>query len=195
MPGNSFQLTPDVKYLITLGDAPRDGDSVIANTGGDPIRHLVPNTEHWSLTPAFMDALQSAKEGQLLTFQGATLESPPTGFPVLDAYPMFLLPTNVLWTAMTSSPSGDLWLGPATGPDSSGSSVGIDFTSLVPPPSSTGFWSGSITWYVGSSSARQPPEPVIGAGTTTLSYSTVRSSEAGLFWFSAKLHPEAPPST
>jgi hypothetical protein len=195
MPGNSFQLTPDVKYLIALGDAPKEGDSAIANTGGDPILNLVPNTEHWSLTPAFMDALQRAKEGMLLTFQGATLEDPPTGFPVLDAYPTFLLPTNVLWTAMTSPPSGELWLGPATGPNTSDRTVGIDFTSLAPPPSSTGSWSGSITWYVSSSSARQPADPVIGAGTTTLSYSTVTSPEAGLIWFSAKLSPEAPPST
>lgn len=195
MLGNSRQLTPDVKYLVAVGSAPRDGDSMIANTGDQSIRNLVPYTEYWSLTPAFMDALQRAEVGLQLTFQGAKLDDPPRGFPVADAYPTFILPTSVLWTAMTRPPSVDLWLGPATGPDTSDSTVGVDFTRLVPPSSPTGSWSGSVTWYVGSSSARQPTEPVIGAGTTELSYSTVTSSGAELTWFSATLKPDAPPST
>jgi hypothetical protein len=202
MPGYSLQLTPDVKYLIYVGSAPREGDSIIANTGNAPILNLVPNTEHWSLTHAFLDALQGAKAGareraevtDVLTLQGAKLESPPTGFPVTDAYPTFILPTDVVWTAMTGAPSGDLWLGRATGTAEGVSEVGIDFARLV-PPSETGAWSGSVTWYARSSSARQPSGPVVGDGTTTLSYTTVASAEAGVFWFSVTLRPQAPPSS
>ncbi len=70
--------------------------------------------------------------------------------------------------------------------------MGVDFASLT-PPSSTEAWSGSITWYVGSSSEQPPNEPVVGKGTTTLSYATSTSAEAGVFWFSVTLRPQAPP--
>ncbi len=197
MLGYSLQLTPDMKYLIAVRSAPRDGDSAIANTGKEPILNLAPSTEHWSLTPAFLDALQSAKAGDVLTLQGAKLESPPTGFPVDHAYPMFTLPTDVVWTAMTEAPRGDLWLGRATGSVETVSMVGIDFASLVPPRSETGAWRGSVTWYVRSSSAQPPSGPVVDDGTTTLSYAkiaSVTSAEAEVFWFSVTLRPQAPSS-
>jgi hypothetical protein len=184
----SLQLTPDVKYSVSLTSSTGSPvDSAIITTGERGIRNTVPNTEYWSLTQAFLSALQSTTAGTL-ELASVPLQDPPTGFPVAGAYTTFLMPIYVIWTPMTSTPTSAMWLG--NGLD--GCLVGIDFSQLQPPSTTTGAWTGSMTWYLCSSSPEQPAGPVVG-DTATLSYTaTPRSSGALQYWFSVTLNPTAP---
>lgn len=190
MPRSSIQLTPDVKYTIAPAGGAGSAQSAIATTGPRGIGTLTPETEYWSLTPDFMNAVRRAVNGSRMVLQGEMLALPLDGFPVAGAYPTFTMPAFAAWTATTAPLDSVLWLGQGM----NNSTVGIDFKYLVPPTSSTEPWRGSMTWYVTTTSGEAPVEPVIGPDTTILTYSTVTRSGAAASWFSVRLAPAQVPA-
>jgi len=188
---SSFQLTPDVKYQVTVETSIGNPfDSTIVTTGSRAVANTVAFTEYWSLTADLMNALRGAA-GSRLVLAGVPLDDPPTNFPVSGAYSTFCVPIGVIWSPMTSPPTGELWVSEGV---NGYYPVGIDFANLVPPTSTTGAWDGWLTWYVCTDSPRQPSEPVVSPQATSLAWTTASASYgANHYWYSAKVYPAVPP--
>lgn len=163
------QLDPDLRYSLALSTVSQPWDISVSADSASPA--LPSNTEMWQVDEGFVEAMARATPGDKLTFTATGAYTAPSTPPPVQ------MPADSLWTP-TSTPAGDLFLGP----NSDGYVVG-----LVSQLTAGATWGGALTWYVAVQRG-DPPEYLVGEGGLTLAYGPA-SAYGDWQWYAMSLPP------
>jgi hypothetical protein len=182
------QITPEVKYLLTLTGRGIGAIAGIVATGDRALGPLaMTRTEYWGMPSDFVAAVRQPVVGTVLEFMGVPVDpSRPdlVGFPGQGSLPLLKTATEASWHRVTA-PAG------LTGFFSHGTSaIGISFA-LTPPPTPRSHWTGNITWYQSVLLGTLPRSHVVGRGDVTLAYGAAPQQPTNVGWFAAVVAPIA----